>query len=95
MLRILQEGVTNALRHSQAKTIRLCCIQDELGTITLTIADDGIGFDDTTPKGRGLLSMQSRARSLGATLTLSSDAQGTRITLVLPLQQSGPGEAPA
>lgn len=107
VLRILQEGVTNALRHAQARTIRLCCIQDADGTITLTIADDGIGFDETAPKGRGLLSMQSRAMALGGTMTLCSDAAsgsasgsasgrgGTRIELVLPPQQSGPAEASA
>ena len=95
VLRILQEGVSNALRHSRAKTIRLCCIQDAHGTITLTIADDGIGFDESAPKGRGLLSMQSRAKALVGKLTLTSDEHGTRITLVLPQPKSAPAQASA
>ncbi len=89
VLRILQEGVTNALRHSQARTIRLCCIQDQSGAISLTIADDGSGIDNSAPKGRGLLNMQSRAAALGGTLNVSSDKGGTRIELVLPAH---PGE---
>jgi signal transduction histidine kinase len=84
VLRILQEAVTNALRHARAQTIRLCCIQNPHGAITLTIADDGMGIDPALPKGRGLLNMQSRAAALGGTLEIASDRHGTRIELVLP-----------
>jgi signal transduction histidine kinase len=92
-LRILQEGVTNALKHSQAKTIRLCCMQDQSGAISLTIADDGIGIDESATKGRGLLNMQSRTGALGGTLKLLSDNNGTRIELVLPAHSDAQAEA--
>jgi signal transduction histidine kinase len=79
------EAVQNSAKHSGASTIRveLC---GEPAALTLTISDDGAGFDpDTTPPGTGLANMRDRVESVGGTLTTrSAPGQGTRIHAVLP-----------
>jgi signal transduction histidine kinase len=84
VLRIAQEALGNALRHSGA-----ACIKVTLDGATLTVADDGIGFDPEGPEVRGqrlgLTSMQERATELGGTLTVSSTlGAGTTVRLELP-----------
>jgi signal transduction histidine kinase len=84
VLRIAQEALGNALRHSGA-----ACIKVTLDGPTLTVADDGVGFDPEGPEVRGqrlgLTSMQERATELGGTLTVSSTlGAGTTVRLELP-----------
>jgi signal transduction histidine kinase len=85
LLRILQEAVANALRHSGAKEIELCTRQ-AADTIELTVRDDGRGFDTKlVTAGRGLANTRSRAERLGARLTVTSEPGcGTRVTISLP-----------
>jgi len=86
LLRILQEAVANALKHSGATDIELGTRQAE-AAIELTVNDNGAGFDTGhAAPGRGLTTMQSRARRLNATLAVDSEAgRGTTVTLRLPL----------
>jgi signal transduction histidine kinase len=86
LLRILQEAVTNALKHSGARDIELGTRQRD-GAIELTVTDNGAGFDArSAPPGRGLATMRSRAERLGAQLTVTSDpGRGTALTVRLPL----------
>lgn len=83
LFRIVQEGLTNIGRHSQAQsvTLRLVYATDQL---TLTVQDDGQGFEpQQTRPGVGLYSMRERAQALPqGKLTLdSAPGQGTRITV--------------
>ncbi|OPG07794.1 sensor histidine kinase [Microbispora sp. GKU 823] len=68
LYRVLQEGLTNALRHARAEHVH--------GTLTfgdaqvaLVVSDDGTGRDDRSRGGFGLASLADRARALGGTLT--------------------------
>ncbi|MDP3221681.1 MAG: histidine kinase, partial [Rubrivivax sp.] len=87
VLRILQEGVSNALRHGQARTLTLGAVAAD-GGVRIALQDDGLGFDaGASFSGRGLKNMRRRAQEVGATLGIESAAgQGALITLWLPLQ---------
>lgn len=82
--RILQEAISNAMRHGKAHRISLGAGTSGTSTV-LTIRDDGTGFDPTSPRagGRGLANMRKRAASIGATLDIASSSAGTTIRLVL------------
>jgi signal transduction histidine kinase len=87
LLRILQEGIANALKHAQATEIEFGarCTDER---IEFLIRDDGRGFDATAvfPEGRGLRGMRLRAERLGAAFTVfSEDAGGTTLTLSMPV----------
>jgi signal transduction histidine kinase len=84
--RIVQEALTNCARHANAGEVDVT-VRREPGRIRVAIADDGVGFDVTTPgDGLGLVGMQERVRELGGLLTLQSDrGRGTRLSLSIPL----------
>jgi signal transduction histidine kinase len=84
VLRILNEAVTNALKHTKTTAIEITGQQKE-GRYILSVRDEGNGFDHTQPSahGEGLLSMKQRARQIGAELTVTSDNTGTQISLIL------------
>ncbi|MGD1277563.1 MAG: PAS domain S-box protein [Tepidisphaeraceae bacterium] len=87
LFRIAQEAVNNALRHANAKQIRV-----ELDTmpsaVTLAVHDDGVGLPqpDLRGKGMGIRVMQYRARMIGATLEIRSGSSGTSVICTCPTQ---------
>jgi len=84
LLRILQEALANAARHSGASTV---CVALQCGEeIRLTVSDNGCGFDPESVVGRlGLDSMRERTTSLGGAFTLSSTpGGGTTIQVTIP-----------
>lgn len=84
--RLVQEALTNALRHAKAGRVWVSLSQDD-AQILLSVRDDGLGFDTmAVPSGHhGLLGMRYRMESLGGTLALrSSPGQGTEIEARLP-----------
>jgi signal transduction histidine kinase len=85
LVRIVREGVTNAVRHAQASDITVELTGDP--GIRLSIVDNGVGFDPATAArgGFGLTSMRERARAAGGDLKcLSSPGAGTQIEVVFP-----------
>lgn len=80
LFRIAQEAVSNALRHGQPQRIQLSLTAAD-GQLTLTVADDGQGFDPHLPgTGMGRHSMNYRAHAIGARLDVRSQpGQGTEI----------------
>ena len=86
VLRLIQEAMTNVIKHAHARTLGLSARQ--VGdALEVCIDDDGCGFDATAPQaGQGLASMRQRAQVLGAALRWhSAPGQGTRVSLRLPL----------
>ncbi|MBI0300599.1 GAF domain-containing protein [Streptomyces sp. PRKS01-29] len=86
LYRIAQESLHNVAKHSQARNVRLHLL-NEPGAVTLTVADDGVGFDckGSFPGHLGLLSMRERAREVGGTLNVDSrPGQGSRIRARVP-----------
>jgi signal transduction histidine kinase len=83
VLRILQEAITNVVKHAGATEVRISTRGGADG-VTLAINDDGRGIATGHVAGRGLANMQARARELGATLRVRSAGRGTEIELELP-----------
>jgi signal transduction histidine kinase len=88
ILRILQEALTNSLKHSGASQLWLST-SVEPGAVCVGIRDNGKGFEPQAAQaggGRGLRNQQRRAESIGASISWHSDARGTLTTLSLPLK---------
>ena len=84
ILRVLQEALTNALRHSGGTSVSLASTVGPHGTVAITLADDGRGLPAGISGGRGLASMRSRAEALGGTLAVNTSAKGTTLVLTVP-----------
>ena len=91
--RIVQESITNILRHAKATKIHVTLRQEE-HSLDLCIKDDGIGMSarempDTAAvrSTLGLLGMQERAQALGGRITIQSlPGQGTEVRVWIPLR---------
>ncbi|WP_263264965.1 sensor histidine kinase [Pseudomonas sp. RIT-PI-S] len=83
--RIVQEGVTNLLRHAQADNLWVVIAREKHG-LAISIVDDGQGFDPAAvPAGRGIAGMAERAQALrGHVRVRSATGQGTQIDARLP-----------
>lgn len=88
LFRILQEGTTNALRHSGAEVIAIRLWTDPAHW-RMILTDDGTGFAAGSREGTGLTGMRERITLLGGSLDLSSDETGTTIEASLPRIQAG------
>jgi signal transduction histidine kinase len=87
--RIAQESLANVARHSQASEVEVELICDE-GMITLSIRDNGIGFDPSgaslEPGRLGLLSMKERVRLVRGTLdVIAEQGCGTHVQVHVPM----------
>lgn len=92
LYRIAQEAVRNAVRHGQARSIRLH-LHVSRAKVRLTITDDGSGLPDNAmdAPGMGLKIMSYRARMLGGDLRFErGESQGVRIVCECPLQPAAP-----
>jgi signal transduction histidine kinase len=87
LYRIAQEAVSNAVRHSRAKTIWLR-LNNSNGQLSLEIEDDGVGLPQAAQReagGMGLHIMDYRARAIGGRLSLSQGTNaGTRVCCCVP-----------
>lgn len=83
VFRVLQEAVTNALKHSGGDRITVSITRGDDGRLSLIVADNGSGLKPSPHAGRGLRNMQTRASLIGATLTVAGDETGTRICMSL------------
>ena len=85
IFRILQEAVTNALKHSGGDAITIDIVQSSQDNLQIRIADNGKGVANVGDAGRGLANMQSRARAVKAGISVESPSGGgTAATLSLP-----------
>ena len=87
--RIVQESLSNILKHSQAKNVRVE-LERDIHEAVLRITDDGRGYSTTSPpenkSGMGLRNIAERVRMLGGTLQMdSTPGQGTRIEATVPV----------
>jgi signal transduction histidine kinase len=84
LYRVAQEGVTNAIRHSQAREIEVA-LKRGPHAIWLSISDDGRGFDPSVNRGLGLIGIRERMELLGGTCGLESAlGAGTRLWIEIP-----------
>ncbi|MEJ2266343.1 MAG: histidine kinase [Anaerolineales bacterium] len=89
--RIVQEAVTNVVRHAQAKSclVRIDYLDEGSSPgLQVVVQDDGVGLSPQGHKGVGLHSMCERAEELGGTCRIEDiDGGGTRVCAYLPLAQ--------
>ncbi|MCV2356506.1 CHASE3 domain-containing protein [Paucibacter sp. B2R-40] len=88
--RVMQEAITNVSKYAQASQIWVG-MKQEAGWVTVSVRDDGVGFDaeDTPRSTYGLLGMRVRVEAEGGRLTVVSEkGQGTLIQLLLPADGS-------
>ena len=88
LYRIVQEALNNAVRHARAESVAVD-VDTTDGMVTITVRDDGVGFDPAARVIRerrlGLTSMRERAESLGGTLTIeTAPRSGTTVRVEVP-----------
>ncbi len=83
--RVVQEALHNCSSHAHASNVRIRVQQDE-AHLSLSIQDDGRGFDSRQVKGLGLLGIEERVARLGGTSSVRSDpGSGTVLAIELPI----------
>ncbi|MCZ4306537.1 PAS domain-containing sensor histidine kinase [Zoogloeaceae bacterium G21618-S1] len=85
--RIFQVALTNVGEHARATEVSVSLVAAD-GVLNLSIEDNGVGIDATTPRrgAMGLLGMSERAREMGGVLMVEAVApQGTRVALSVPV----------
>jgi signal transduction histidine kinase len=92
LYRIVQEALTNAVKHAKASNVWIRAWRENL-LVCCSIRDDGRGFDSSAPhaapdqKGLGLIAMQERVSAVGGTLRIESrSGLGTELSIRLPLE---------
>jgi signal transduction histidine kinase len=81
---VVQEALHNCSAHSNATTVRIK-VQQEPKLLTLSIRDNGQGFDVKHSKGLGLLGIEERVAHLGGKCDVHSEpGSGTALTIQLP-----------
>jgi PAS domain S-box-containing protein len=96
LFRIIQEAFSNIVRHAQAKLVTIF-IKFKKNSITISIKDDGLGFDvkkamssDYNSWGIGLLNMKERVELFNGSLLIdSSPGVGTQVSIEVPLGEVG------
>lgn len=94
-LKIIQEAITNVLKHSQAKIVRLFISKEKDNTVNVLVEDDGIGIakscfigheEEVSGEHFGISVMKDRANQMNARLDIESEpGEGVRIKLNIPL----------
>ena len=92
--RLVQEALTNCARHAKAKTIDVAVVKQN-GLLSVSVKDDGVGFDTAMVKGRGLglMGIQERVRELNGELVITSVLRnGTALSAKIPFVEEVVGD---
>jgi signal transduction histidine kinase len=84
--RVVQEAMTNCVRHAQAKNIQIAVTAD-CGQLRVVVSDDGVGLDPAHRRnGLGLRGIDERVKELQGTMTISREPRrGTTLAVRFPL----------
>lgn len=88
LFRILQEALTNVMRHAQAHSVEIELVR-EAEQLRMTVSDDGVGFcrDQARPTSFGLVGVRERVLMLGGSMALDSEpGEGTSLSVAIPLE---------
>ncbi|MGF6396148.1 PAS domain-containing sensor histidine kinase [Pseudomonas plecoglossicida] len=88
LFRILQEALTNVMRHAQAHSVEIELVR-EGGLLRMTVSDDGRGFcrDQPRPTSFGLVGVRERVLMLGGSMALHSEpGEGTSLSVTIALE---------
>jgi signal transduction histidine kinase len=85
----VKESINNALKHSKATAIEISFSLTNQNNMSIHIIDNGIGFDadksENLKQGNGLINIKQRMKEIGGNVDISSNSNGTQITLDIPL----------
>ncbi|MGJ5817579.1 sensor histidine kinase [Paludibaculum fermentans] len=88
--RVVQEALNNCTRHAHASQVRVV-VRRDCNSLSVTVQDDGVGFDPHREKGMGLLGMEERVDQLGGSFSIdSAPGRGTVLSILLPLPGAPP-----
>ncbi len=88
LLRIVQEALTNVLKHSGAKRVEVDLLRGD-ATLTIEVRDNGQGMQSPAAgEGTGMRSMRARALRLNATFSIGSQPGATVVRLTMPLPET-------
>jgi two-component system, NarL family, sensor histidine kinase UhpB len=87
--RVIQEAVTNVIKHAQATTLNVVAVMRDQA-VAIEISDNGIGFSDSVSLGRGLTGMSDRSRALDGKLELLREGGRTIVRCWLPVNSPFP-----
>jgi signal transduction histidine kinase len=97
LYRLLQGALSNVLKHARARAVKVTVGSQDGAVIFMTVQDDGVGFDTTTPRQAfGLAAMRDRVASLGGRFRVDSrpagprGRHGTRLEVELPVAPGPP-----
>jgi signal transduction histidine kinase len=84
--RVVQEALNNCVKHSKASEVRVVIHRDGEG-LSISVQDDGAGFDPEHNKGLGLLGMMERVAGAGGRFHIESQpGRGTTLSIFFPLE---------
>ncbi|HEY5198580.1 MAG TPA: GAF domain-containing sensor histidine kinase [Solirubrobacteraceae bacterium] len=88
--RVVQEALTNIVKHAEAQTVRVA-VTASAGAVSIEVRDDGIGFAaGARSSGFGLVGMRERVRLAGGTVRIDSGPTGTHVRAALPAHARTP-----
>ncbi|MFJ9392704.1 sensor histidine kinase [Nocardioides sp. NPDC101246] len=93
---VVQEGLTNVLRHAGASRAEVSVVAVSGAELLVTVHDDGRGSDMPSKErrsGMGIVGMRSRVEALGGTLDAGPEVRGFRLRASIPLSGSSAGGA--
>jgi signal transduction histidine kinase len=93
---VVQEGLTNVLRHAGASRAEVSVVSTSGAAMVVTVHDDGRGSDmpgKERRSGMGIVGMRSRVEALGGTLEAGPEVRGFRLRASIPLSGSSAGGA--
>lgn len=95
LYRVVQEALTNVVKHARAERIWLS-LRGDNGSVVLEVRDDGVGFEPAQAGGAaggthfGLMTMRERVEMLGGTWSIQTrPGVGTRVRAVVPRRRAG------
>ena len=88
--RILQEGMSNAVRHGNPSIIELTARRTDDGTLRVVISDDGSGIAATSTRGFGLNGMKERIAALGGHLSVNGRVNEKGVILIAEIPLPAP-----
>jgi two-component system sensor histidine kinase UhpB len=92
LYRVVQEALTNVLRHSRAKTVQITLSRDAGTALRCAVRDDGVGFDPAAVPGKGqrglgLVGIRERLNAVGGRLQIRSEpGRGAELLVEIPVE---------
>jgi signal transduction histidine kinase len=90
VFRVTQEALNNVARYAQADSASVTLVEGR-EQISLSISDDGVGFDSQTAQEQGhfgIIGMRERVMAIGGLLNIGSSPSGTTIEAIIPIEKA-------